>query len=60
MTKSSVLLAALFAFLPSGASAQLAAQGTVLGNLAGDWVMTGALAGDEVVHDVDADWVLAA
>ncbi len=59
MTKSSVLLAALFAFLPSGASAQLATQGTVLGNLAGDWVMTGTIAGDAVVHDVDADWVLA-
>jgi ketosteroid isomerase-like protein len=55
-----------FAFLPlfllipaSAASAQLATQETLLDHLAGDWVMTGTIAGEEVVHDVDADWVLA-
>ena len=60
--KSRVLVLALLAFLPvlpSAATAQLATQGTVLDHLAGDWVMTGTIAGDPVVHDVDADWVLA-
>ncbi len=57
--KSSVLVVALVAILPSAAPAQLATQGTVLDHFAGDWVMTGTIAGDEVVHDVDADWVLA-
>ena len=60
--KSWVLVVASLAFLavlPSAAPAQLATQGTVLDHLAGDWVMTGTIAGDPVVHDVDADWVLA-
>ncbi|MEJ2548517.1 MAG: DUF4440 domain-containing protein [Gemmatimonadota bacterium] len=55
-----------FAFLPlllllpaSAASGQLATQETLLDHFAGDWVMTGTIAGEEVVHDVDADWVLA-
>ena len=57
--KSWVLVVVLLSMLPSAAPAQLATQGTVLDHLAGDWVMTGTIAGDEVVHDVDADWVLA-
>jgi ketosteroid isomerase-like protein len=60
--KSWVLVVAFLPFLsvlPSAAPAQLATQGTVLDHLAGDWVMTGTIAGDPVVHDVDSDWVLA-
>ena len=57
--KSWVLVVVLLSMLPSAAPAQLATQGTVLDHLAGDWVMTGTIAGDPVVHDVDADWVLA-
>ena len=60
--KSWALVVAFLAcssILPSAAPAQLATQGTVLDHLAGDWVMTGTIAGDPVVHDIDADWVLA-
>lgn len=60
MKHSAVGLAiALSSILPLTAHAQLAKQGTVLDHFAGDWVMTGTIAGEEVVHDVDADWVLA-
>ena len=54
-----VAFAALLSVLPSAATAQLATQGTVLDHLAGDWVMTGTIAGEPIVHDIDADWVLA-
>jgi ketosteroid isomerase-like protein len=57
--KSLVLVAVLLSILPSAAPAQLATQGTVLDHFSGDWLMTGTIAGDEVAHDVDADWVLA-
>lgn len=30
----------------------------LLERLAGQWVMRGTIAGDEVTHDVDAEWVL--
>ena len=29
-----------------------------LDHLVGEWVMTGTIAGDEIVHDLDIDWVL--
>ena len=54
-----VAFVALLSVLPSAATAQLATQGTVLDHLAGDWVMSGTIAGEPIVHDVDADWVLA-
>jgi ketosteroid isomerase-like protein len=54
-----VLAVVLVSILPLAARAQLARQGTVLDHFTGDWVMTGTIAGNEVVHDVDADWVLA-
>jgi ketosteroid isomerase-like protein len=57
--KSLFLVVVLVSILPLAAHAQLARQGTVLDLLTGDWVMTGTIAGNEVVHDVDADWVLA-
>ncbi len=57
--KSWVLVVLPLAILPPVASAQLSTQGTALDHFAGDWVMTGTIDGEEVVHDVDADWVLA-
>jgi ketosteroid isomerase-like protein len=57
--KCSLLVAVLFSIAPADAPAQLARQGTLLDHLAGDWVMTGTIAGNDVVHDIDADWVLA-
>lgn len=57
--KSWLSLVLLVSILPTAASAQLSERGTLLDHLAGDWVMTGTIAGREVVHDVDADWVLA-
>jgi len=33
-------------------------RGTPLDNLEGRWVMTGTIAGQEIVHDLEADWVL--
>ena len=57
--KSVVLVVVLLSILPGTACAQLATQQTVLDHFAGDWVLTGTIAGNEVVHDVDADWVLA-
>jgi ketosteroid isomerase-like protein len=57
--KPLALVSVLLLLLAPLAPAQLATQGTLLDHLAGDWVMTGTIAGDEVVHDVDADWVLA-
>jgi ketosteroid isomerase-like protein len=54
-----LLVSVLLFILPSPSRAQLATQGTLLDHLPGNWVMTGTIAGEEVVHDVDADWVLA-
>jgi len=33
-------------------------QDELLDRLAGTWVMTGTIAGDEIVHDLVAEWVL--
>ena len=57
--KSCALVPVLLLLLASAAPAQLATQETLLDHFAGDWVMTGTIAGEPVVHDVDADWVLA-
>jgi ketosteroid isomerase-like protein len=57
--KSLVLITILLSVLPLNAQAQLATQGTVLDHFDGNWVMTGTIAGQQIVHDVDADWVLA-
>ena len=36
----------------------LAELSTPLDNLAGHWVMTGTIAGQKIVHDLEAEWVL--
>ncbi|RKZ15711.1 hypothetical protein DRQ53_08245 [bacterium] len=57
--KKSVLITILLSVLPPTTQAQLATQGTLLDHFDGNWVMTGTIAGKQIVHDVDADWVLA-
>lgn len=55
-TIATVLTALLCA---SSAMAQtLAERGTLLDRLAGRWVMTGTIAGQEITHDLTAGWVL--
>lgn len=44
---------AVSASSPAGAPSQ-----DLLGHLVGRWVLTGVIAGDETVHDVEAVWVL--
>jgi len=44
--------------LSSSVSAQaLHDRGTPLDKLAGRWVMSGTIAGQEIVHDLAAEWV---
>jgi len=53
-------LAALTLLLALAATAEtpLGDRATLLDQLAGDWVMTGTIAGGPVTHDVTAEWVL--
>jgi hypothetical protein len=52
------LAAALLFALPAAADTPLRDRGTVLDRLAGQWVLTGTIAGQPTTHDVDAGWVL--
>ena len=46
--------------LPFPASAQQQGfQDRLLDHFAGNWIMKGTIAGEEIIHDVEADWVLA-
>jgi len=45
-------------FIPSVMAQTLAERGTLLDHLAGSWVMTGTIAGQEITHDLTAKWVL--
>jgi hypothetical protein len=45
-------------FSSAGFAQTLAERGTLLDQLAGRWVMTGVIAGDDIVHDISAEWVL--
>lgn len=46
--------------LPQPAAAQQQGfQDDLLDQFVGTWVMTGSIAGDEVTHDIVAEWVLA-
>jgi hypothetical protein len=47
------------ALLVAIASPVQAFEDELLDRLAGDWVMRGTIAGEEVVHDVSARWILA-
>ncbi len=55
-TLSALFMALLFT---SSVMAQtLEVRGTLLDHLAGRWVMTGTIAGQEITHDLTARWVL--
>ena len=56
--KSPMVVFALYCLLASVAVAQDGFQDELLGHLAGDWIMTGTIAGDEITHDLSAEWVL--
>jgi hypothetical protein len=51
------LLTALF-LSQAAFAATLQDRGTPLDHLAGRWVMTGTIAGQAIVHDLEAEWVL--
>ena len=55
-TIAALFMALLFA--PAAMAQTLAERGTLLDHLAGRWVMTGTIAGEEITHDLTAAWVL--
>lgn len=56
--KSFLLLIVSLCLAQSTSAQILAERGTPLDHLAGRWVMTGTIAGQEIAHDLDAEWVL--
>lgn len=56
MFRSLAVLALLLT--PLQLTAQQGFQDPLLDRLAGEWILRGTIAGEEVVHDVDAEWVL--
>jgi hypothetical protein len=56
--KSFVLLIISLCLAQTTFAQTLAMRGTPLDHLAGRWVMTGTIAGQEIVHDLEAEWVL--
>jgi len=56
MIRTIVLLAAFLTPLAVGQQAPV--NSPLLDHLAGSWVLEGIIAGEQVTHDVDADWVL--
>jgi hypothetical protein len=56
--KSFVLLIIASCLAPAAFAQTLAERGTPLDQLAGRWVMTGVIAGQDIVHDLEAEWVL--
>lgn len=57
--KSFVLLFVLLCFTPTAHAQTLVERGTPLDYLAGSWIMTGTIAGQEIVHELKAEWVLS-
>ena len=55
-TIAALLMALLIA--PLALAQTLSERGTLLDDLAGHWVMTGTIAGQEITHDLTAEWVL--
>lgn len=53
-----VLLAVALVSVPEVFAQTLAERATPLDHLAGRWVMTGTIAGQDIVHDLEALWVL--
>jgi len=56
--KSFLLLFVSLCFTTSAHAQTLMELGTPLDHLAGSWVMTGTIAGQEIVHELEAEWVL--
>ena len=56
--KSLLILIVALSLAPAVSAQTLAERGTVLDHLSGQWVMTGTIAGQQVVHDIAAEWVL--
>jgi hypothetical protein len=52
------ILLTILLLSPSVSAQALHDRGTPLDQLAGSWVMTGTIAGQEIVHDLVAEWVL--
>ncbi len=59
MTKLTLLSTVLFLALSFPSNAQEKGfQDELLDKFAGRWILTGTIAGDDVVHSVDARWIL--
>ena len=58
MKKAMCLAAAVLPALLFSAASGQGFQDELLDRLAGDWVMRGTIAGQEVTHDIRAEWVL--
>ena len=57
--KTTLCIIALFLLAPPSTTAQQPGfQDPLLDLLAGNWVMTGTIAGAETTHDIVAEWVL--
>jgi len=56
--KSFVVLIISLCLVSTTFAQTLEERGTPLDDLAGRWVMTGTIAGQEIVHDLEAEWVL--
>ena len=57
--KTLICLALLLLALPAAAAQpHLGQRGTLLDRFAGQWVLTGTIAGQQTTHDVTAEWVL--
>jgi len=56
--KHFVALLIALCLAPAALAQTLAERDTALDHLAGRWVMTGTIAGQEIVHDLTAEWVL--
>jgi hypothetical protein len=58
MTRSAFLACAVLAFSVSARADEAPFEDALLDRLAGDWVLTGTIAGGETTHDISAAWVL--
>lgn len=56
--KTTIALLAVMTLFVGPVLAQRGFGDDLIGHLAGEWVMTGTIAGGEVVHDLEAAWVL--
>jgi ketosteroid isomerase-like protein len=54
----SLMLILHLLFVPAAFAQTLSERGTPLDHLVGRWVMTGTIAGQEITHDLEAEWVL--